>query len=960
MEKLFLIDAYALIFRFHYAFINRPMRNAQGLNTSAIFGFAKFLNEIIAREQPKYLGVAFDPPGGSFRRKLYPLYKANRDATPEDIIAAVPHIKAILEAMRIPVLEVPDYEADDVIGTLSYKASCCDEYEVYMVTPDKDYGQLIKEHVSMYKPAKGGEGVDIVGLDKVCENYGIADPKQVIDILALWGDASDNIPGVPGIGEKGAKKLVAEWGDVENIIANADALTPKLRTSILENQEQLRLSKVLATIKLDVPIEFDPRALQIDEPDYAALRSIYIEHNFNLLLRDIDSRLFHSNALRADTVPSLSAQKPGKPKPYSQLAGQMSLFDEPQELPQADLAVPPTPALATAETLAEQAGYATIGTTEHHYYTVTTDTQLAELVELLGQSEKFCFDTETSGLDPIRSELVGLSFAVKPHEAYWVPASDAEQRTRILTALKPVFEDEKIGKIGQNIKFDMLVLMHAAGIEVRGTLYDTMIIHYLLDPEARHGMDFLAKSFLGYEPVPIEALIGKGAKQTSMADADPALVAEYAAEDADVTLQLYEKLWPLLEQTWQTDLYCRIEAPLIPVLARMEFTGVFVDRDILGESGAALTVEAAGLEAEIRKMVGVPELNVNSAKQLGDVLFEGLKIDPKPKKTKTGQYRTDEEYLQSLSDNHPVIEKILEYRGLKKLLSTYIEALPQLINPDTGRIHTSFNQAVTATGRLSSTNPNLQNIPIRDAAGREIRKAFTAPDYEHVIVSADYSQVELRIMAHLSGDGALRQAFLDGKDVHTATAAKVFGVSPEEVTREQRRRAKTANFGIIYGISAFGLATRLHIPRTEAKVLIEGYFTHYPGVKEYMERVVAEARERGYVETIFGRRRYLRDIRSNNSMTRSLAERNAINAPIQGSAADIMKIAMIEVDKLLRERNSGARIVLQVHDELVLEVPQGEVTAVTALVAEAMAGAAELSVPLLVEADAGTSWLDAH
>lgn len=955
MEKLFLIDAYALIFRFHYAFINRPMRNAQGLNTSAIFGFAKFLNELMVREQPKYLGVAFDPPGGSFRRELYPLYKANRDATPEDIIAAVPHIKAILEAMRIPVLEVPNYEADDVIGTLSYKASCCNEYDVYMVTPDKDYGQLIKKDVSMYKPAKGGEGIDIVGLDKVCECYGISDPKQVIDILALWGDASDNIPGVPGIGEKGAKKLVAEWGDVENIIVNADALTPKLRTSILENQEQLRLSKVLATIKLDVPVDFDPTALRIDEPDFAALRSLYIEHNFNLLLRDIDSRLFHSSAMQANTLPPLSAQKPGKPKPYSQLAGQMSLFDDAPAL-----VAPPTPALAEEEALAAAAGFGTVATVEHTYHVVSTDAQLAELAALLGKSEKFCFDTETSGLDPLQSELVGLSFAVKAHEAYWVPTSTAEQRARVLAVLKPIFEDEKIGKIGQNIKFDMLVLMHAAGIEVRGTLYDTMIIHYLLDPEARHGMDFLSRRFLSYEPVPIEALIGKGAKQTSMADADPALVAEYAAEDADVTLQLFEKLWPLLEETGQTDLYCRIEAPLIPVLARMEFTGVFVDREILGESGAALTAEAAALEAEIREMTGSPELNVNSAKQLGDVLFEGLKIDPKPKKTKTGQYRTDEEYLQSLSENHPVIEKILEYRGLKKLLSTYIEALPQLINPQTGRIHTSFNQAVTATGRLSSTNPNLQNIPIRDAVGREIRKAFTAPDYEHVVVSADYSQVELRIMAHLSGDPALRQAFLDGEDVHTATAAKVFGVTPAEVTREQRRRAKTANFGIIYGISAFGLATRLQIPRTEAKELIEGYFTHYPGVKEYMERVVAEARDRGYVETIFGRRRYLADIRSNNSMTRSLAERNAINAPIQGSAADIMKIAMIEVDRLLRAKNSGARIVLQVHDELVLEVPQDEVTAVTALLTEAMAGAAELSVPLLVEADTGTSWLDAH
>lgn len=958
MEKLFLIDAYALIFRFHYAFINRPMRNAQGLNTSAIFGFAKFLNELMVREQPKYLGVAFDPPGGSFRRELFPDYKANRDATPEDIIAAVPHIKAILESMRIPVLEVAGYEADDVIGTLSYKASCCGEYDVYMVTPDKDYGQLIKENVSMYKPAKGGEGIDIVGLDKVCENYGIADPRQVIDILALWGDASDNIPGVPGVGEKGARKLVAEWGDVEAIIANADALTPKLRASVLDNQEQLRLSKVLATIKLDVPIEFDPEALRIEEPDYAALRSIYIEHGFNLLLRDIDSRLFHSSALNATTLPPLS-KKPGKPKPYSQLVGQMSLFDAAGEQGAAlpELTVPPTPQPAADEA---QAGYATILTTEHDYRTVDTDEELAALVERLGGVDRFCFDTETSGIDPLQSDLVGLSFAVEPHEAWWVPTPTAERRASVLAALRPLFEEERIGKIGQNIKFDMLVLRHAAGIEVRGELYDTMIVHYLLDPEARHGMDFLARSFLSYDPVPIEALIGRGAKQISMAQADPSAVAEYAAEDADITLQLYGRLWPLLEETGQTELYRRIEAPLIPVLARMEFAGVFVDREILGESGAALTVEAARLEAEIREMTGAPELNVNSAKQLGDVLFGTLRIDPKPKKTRTGQFRTDEEYLQSLSDKHPVIDKILEYRGLKKLLSTYIEALPQLIHPATGRIHTSFNQAVTATGRLSSTNPNLQNIPIRDAAGREIRKAFTAPDHDHVIVSADYSQVELRIMAHLSGDEALQQAFRDGEDIHTATAARVFGVSLDEVTREQRRRAKTANFGIIYGISAFGLATRLRIPRPEAKSLIDGYFTHYPGVKAYMDRVVAEARERGYVETIFGRRRYLRDIRSDNSMTRSLAERNAINAPIQGSAADIMKIAMIEVDRLLRQRGSAARIVLQVHDELVLEVPQTEVTAITALVSEAMAAAAALAVPLLVEAQAGTSWLDAH
>ena len=636
MEKLFLIDAYALIFRFHYAFINRPMRNAQGLNTSAIFGFAKFLNDLIAREQPKYLGVAFDPPGGSFRRELYPLYKANRDATPEDIIAAVPHIKAILEAMRIPVLEVPNYEADDVIGTLSHQASCCGEYEVYMVTPDKDYGQLIRPNVSMYKPAKGGDGIDIVGMDKLCETYGIADPRQVVDILALWGDASDNIPGVPGVGEKGARKLVAEWGDVEQIIAHADSLTPKLRTSILENQEQLRLSKVLATIKLDVPIAFDPQALRVEEPDYAALRNIYIEHNFNLLLRDIDSRLFHSSALTATTLPPLS-KKAGKPKPYSQLSGQMSLFESAATAlePSLQPAVPPTPALAEGDASPFSNGYASLASTDHTYHTVTKAAQLAALVETLQTVERFCFDTETSGLDPLQSDLVGLSFAIRPHEAWWVPTPTAEQRITVLTALRPVFENEQIAKIGQNIKFDMLVLLHADGIEVRGELYDTMIIHYLLDPESRHGMDFLAKSFLNYEPIPIETLIGKGAKQTSMAAADPAVVAEYAAEDADVTLQLYNALWPLLEASQQTDLYRRIEAPLIPVLTRMEYTGVYVNPTILGESGRALTVEAAALEQQIREMAEAPELNVNSARQLGEVLFDGLRIDPKPKKTKT-------------------------------------------------------------------------------------------------------------------------------------------------------------------------------------------------------------------------------------------------------------------------------------------------------------------------------------
>lgn len=956
MEKLFLIDAYALIFRFHYAFISRPMRNAAGLNTSAIFGFAKFIHGIIDREKPHYIGVAFDPAGGNFRHELYPLYKANRDATPEDIIASVPHIKAILEAMKIPILEVSGFEADDVIGTLAEKASLTGQYETYMVTPDKDYGQLIRPNVSIYKPAKGDNEIEIIGMDKLCQTYGIADPRLVIDILALWGDASDNIPGVPGIGEKGARKLVGEWGDIENIIANSNELTPRLRTNILENQEQLRLSKVLATIDLNVPIEFEPERLVIEMPDYVALRSLYAEYNFSSLLRDLDSRMFHGRAattggdlpsldLRGDTAAS-------KPQPYSQLKGQLSLFDSPVETP---LVMPPTPVLSA------ESQYQTIESVEHDYITVESDEALAQLAQMLCSTAEFCFDTETTGIDPLRSELVGLSFAIEPHTAYWVPTPTCERCTEVLAALAPIFENSAIAKIGQNLKFDMLVLRHAAGIEVRGQLYDTMIIHYLLDPESRHNMDLLARSFLDYSPIPIEDLIGRGAKQITMAQVPPELVARYAAEDADVTLQLKAKLWPLLEQSGQIELYRTIEEPLIGVLARMEFNGIHLDSEILGQSGELLRSEAARLEEQIRDIAQVPDLNANSPKQLGELLFEKLKIVDKAKKTKTGQYRTDEESLQAMSDRHPIIGMILEYRGLRKLLSTYIDALPSLINPDTGRIHSSFNQAVTATGRLSSTNPNLQNIPIRDAAGRELRRAFTAQDPEnYVIISADYSQVELRIMAHLSGDDALREAFIAGEDVHSATAAKIFGISIQDVTREERRRAKTANFGIIYGISAFGLSQRLDIPRGEAKELIDGYFASYPDVKSYMDRAIEQAREQGYVETIFGRRRYLSDIRASNAMTRAMAERNAINAPIQGSAADIMKRAMIDLDRELDQHNLSARIVLQVHDELVLEVPRSEVARVTEMLEKTMSQAATLSVPLLVESGVGDSWLDAH
>lgn len=951
MEKLFLVDAYALIFRFHYAFLSRPMRNAAGLNTSAIFGFAKFITSIIEREHPHHIGVAFDPPGGNFRHELYPLYKANRDATPPDIIASVPHIKVILEAMKIPILEVRGFEADDVIGTLAEKASLSGTYDTYMVTPDKDYGQLIRPNVSIYKPAKGENEIEIIGIDKLCEHYGIADPRLVRDILALWGDASDNIPGVPGIGEKGARKLVGQWGDIEQIIANVSELTPKLRESIITNQEQLRLSKVLATIDLNVPIEFEPERLVIEEPDYVALRALYSEYNFSSLLREIDSRLFHGNATQNRELPSLDTDRAAAgptAKKYSQIKDQLSLFDTPAQ-------TPPTPAIAP------ESQYSTLKTTPHTYHTIETGTELKALVELLANSREFCFDTETTGLDPLRSEMVGLSIALEPHTAYWIPTPTAERRAEVMEALRPIFTNPAIGKVGQNIKFDMLVLRHAADLRLAGPIYDTMIIHYLLDPEARHNMDFLARSFLGYEPIPIEELIGHGARQITMDRVDGQLLADYAAEDADVTLRLKEKLWPLLENSGQAELYNTIEEPLIGVLAAMESNGIYLDRDILGQSGEALRSAALQLEAQTREIADMPELNVNSPKQLGEVLFEKLAIVDKAKKTKTGQYRTDEESLQAMSELHPIIGMILEYRGLRKLLTTYIDSLPTLINPATGRIHSSFNQAVTSTGRLSSTNPNLQNIPIRDAAGRELRRAFTAqyPD-ECVIMSADYSQVELRIMAHLSGDEALREAFLAGEDIHTATAAKIFGCSHEEVTREQRRRAKTANFGIIYGISAFGLAQRLDIPRPEAKELIDGYFANYPGVKAYMDRAIEQARERGYVETIFGRRRYLADIRSSNGMTRAMAERNAINAPIQGSAADIMKRAMIRMDRELTERALGARIVLQVHDELVLEVPREEITQVAELLEEAMSGAATLTVPLLVESGWGDNWLDAH
>ena len=962
MKKLFLVDAYALIFKFYYAFISRPMRNSEGLNTSAIFGFAKFISDLISAERPDYLGVAFDPKGGNFRHQLYPLYKANRSATPEDICASVPYIKEILEAMKVPVLEVPGYEADDVIGTIAKRASC-DQYRVYMVTPDKDYGQLVDTCVFMYKPRHGDGKLEVVDMEAIKAKYRIDHPEQVIDILALWGDSSDNVPGVPGIGEKGAIKLVSEFGGVDGILANLDKLKGKQRENIEQNREQLLLARRLVTIDTHVPIEFAPQKLVLEEPDYERLKAIYTRLGFTTLLRELNGAHQLSGRLIGERlnggIAPLERLNPDDDLPFVE-EGEPNLFSQLA----APAPKPAVPAPVKQETVAEPDLFSvepmeSVATVAHEYRLVTPE-NIDALAEQLRRSGEFCFDTETTGLDPLASELVGLSFATRAHEAFYLPFDPRkDEDIWMLAKLKPLFEDPSIAKIGQNIKFDMLVL-RCEGIAVRGTLYDTMVIHYLINSDERHNMDYLSEKYLKYSPVPIESLIGKGKGQLSMRDVPVERVLEYAAEDADVTFRLKQVLWAEAEQLGLAGLYFKVEEPLIPVLADMEWNGVKVDRSRLDAYAGELEQELARLEAEIAELTGVPEMNVNSPKQLGEVLFEQLKIIDKPKKTKTKQYKTDEEYLQSLSDKHPVIPKILEYRGVKKLLSTYVTALPQLINPRTGRIHTSYNQAVTTTGRLSSTNPNLQNIPIREEQGRKIREAFVADGEDKVLLSADYSQVELRIMAHLSGDRALIGAFNLGEDIHAATAAKIYGIPLAEVTPEERRKAKTANFGIIYGISVFGLSGGLSIPRTEAKELIDGYFRTYPGVHAYMERSIETAREKGYAETIYQRRRYLPDIHSANSVVKSYAERNAINAPIQGSAADIIKIAMAALYKRLEASRLESRIILQVHDELVLEVPVNELEEVKQVVREAMEGAAQLAVALIVDEGSGRNWLEAH
>lgn len=954
MKKLFLIDAYALLFKYYYAFLGRPMRNRNGMNTSVVFGFVKFLRDIQKRERPDLLGVAFDPKGGSFRRELFPEYKANRAETPEDIVASVPYVKRVLEAMSIPILEVEGYEADDVIGTLATKGAAAG-YEVYMVTPDKDYGQLVGDHCRIYKQ-KGADGsIEIVDREAIREKYGIGDPVLVRDILALWGDASDNIPGVPGIGEKTACKLVQEWGTVENILENAAAIKGKQGEKIAMWGDKLRLAKRLTTISIDVPIDFREEELAVSPPHVDDLKALFAELDFKAFLNDL-LNLAPPDPL--DGVPRQEEQRQlaemarakSAAAKRAALAGQGNLFGEP---------VVPLPVAAEVEVEeAPQADFKTAQNTPHDYQLVADADALRRLVGEIRSRREFCFDTETTGFDIFNDRIVGMSFAVDPHKAWYVPFT-AERTDEYVGIIRSLFENPEIAKIGQNIKFDLMVLRRL-GVEVRGRKYDTMILHYLLDPESRHNMNTLAQRYLNYSPIEIETLIGKGQKQLTMDLVNVERVKEYAAEDADITLQLKNVLYPMVERIGLHDLYFEIEEPMIEVLADIEMAGVRIDSGALAEYAVELNRKMAELEAAIRGEAAEPALNINSTRQLGEVLFAKMRIAEKPKMTKTRQFCTDEEYLQSFAHKHRIVDLILEYRGVKKLLSTYVEALPQLVNRTTGRIHTSFNQAVTATGRLSSTNPNLQNIPVRDEMGRRIRKAFIPSDDDHLLLSADYSQVELRLMAHLSGDESLIAAFENGEDIHAATAARLFGKAIGEVSSEERRKAKTANFGIIYGISPFGLSQRLEIPRKEAKEIIEGYFRSYPKVREYMDRVVAKAREEGFVTTIFGRRRYLNDIVSNNAVARGLAERNAVNAPIQGSAADIMKIAMIDVHRRFAAEGIRSKVILQVHDELVVDMLREEQERVVRIVSESMEAAAALKVRLIADAGVGRDWLEAH
>ena len=927
--KLFLIDAYALIYRSYYAFIKNPRINSKGKNTSAIFGFINSLEDVLKRENPTHIAVAFDPKGPTFRHEAYEQYKAQREETPEVIRESVPVIKEIIEAYNIPILEVPRYEADDVIGTVSKQAEK-QGFDVYMMTPDKDYGQLVSEHIFMYRPKFGGD-YDILGVPEVLSKYGLTSVDQVIDLLGLMGDSSDNIPGCPGVGEKTAVKLLESYGTIENLLEHTDMLRGALQKRVSENMEQIRFSKFLATIKTDVPIEFDAQSCILEKPNETRLTEIYTELEFRTFINKLQGEGVK------EKVPATSTPKKG---PI-----QGSLFEEFTE----EITVAPKYSTLTD-----------FNSTPHTYHLIDTEEKRVELGAFLNTQDFFAFDTETDGIDPLSAGLVGMSFAVKEYEAWYVPVpANREEADKVLASFSPALQNSKIQKIGQNIKFDILVL-RKYNVRVAGPLFDTMIAHYLMNPELRHGMDYLAETYLKYKTIHIEELLGpRGKKQLCMRDIPVEKVTDYAAEDADVTLRLKNLFAPQLKKEGIEPLFYDIEMPLIYVLVEMELTGVTLDTFALKQSSVALTYELKKLEKEIYEMAGM-KFNINSARQVGEILFERLKIEEKAKKTKTGSYSTSEDILEKMRSKHPIVSKLLEYRGIKKLLSTYIDALPELINPKTGKIHTSFNQTVTATGRLSSTNPNLQNIPIRDEMGREIRKAFTAENEDCTFFSADYSQIELRIMAHLSQDKHMIEAFRSGADIHAATAAKIYNIPVEEVTSDMRRKAKTANFGIIYGISVFGLADRLNIPRAESKELIEGYFRTYPDIRVYMDESINIAKEKGYVETIYKRKRFLPDINSHNAIVRGYAERNAINAPIQGSAADIIKVAMVRIFNRFEAEGLKSKMILQVHDELNFNVYKEELEKVKQIVLEEMEGAIQLQVPLIADCGEGVNWLEAH
>lgn len=921
MKKFYLLDAYALIYRAYYGLIRSPRINSKGQNTSAIFGFLTTLNEVLQKEQPDLLAIGFDPAGHTFRHELFPEYKAQREATPEDIKKAVPIIKDLIKAYRIPILEVPGFEADDVIGTMA-KAAVREGYEVRMITPDKDYAQLVEPNLLMQRPGHGNAPWEILGPQEVCEKYSLQSPLQVIDYLALMGDAADNIPGCPGVGPKTATTLLQQFGSCEDIIAHSSELKGAVRKKIEEHVDEIKLSKVLTTIKTDVPLQYDFEQFKIEEPDKEALRQIFTELEFRSFLTKLDG-----------------PQKSSKSAPI-----ELSLFgSEPTEDKGND-----------SERL-----FSRLENLSYEYKLIENETEAKELADFLLTNEIFSLDTETTSIEALDAKLVGLSFSTEDFRAWYVPVSrETEKAKKILEIFRPVYENPKILKVGQNLKYDLTVLANY-GIHLSGPLFDTMLAHYLIQPELRHNMDYLAEIYLNYKTIHIEELIGpKGRSQKNMGDLEPKDIYKYACEDADVTLRLMKPLAEELRKNSLEEVFQNIEMPLMPVLARMERNGVVLDTDTLKEVENDFTLRLQTLEKDIYELAE-HEFTINSPRQVGEVLFGELKLSEKVKKTKSGQYSTSEEVLRDLHSKHPIVQKILDYRGLKKLLSTYVEALPKLINPATGHIHTSFNQAVTATGRLSSSNPNLQNIPVRGEDGREIRKAFI-PEEGEIFFSADYSQIELRIMAHLSGDEHMIEAFNAGHDVHAATAARIFHKDIKDISKDERRKAKTANFGIIYGISAFGLAERMDVSRTEAKELIDSYFEMYPKIKDYISKAVDTAREKGYIETEFGRRRYLPDINSRNAVVRGYAERNAVNAPIQGTAADIIKIAMIRVQQRLDAEGCKARMMLQVHDELNFSVPTDEFDKVKRIVIEEMQGAYKMSVPLEADCGEGKNWLEAH